>query len=571
MFVHRTHRVVAATLGVLGLGLAACDDPTQSTDLRSEGPPDVLAVLVLTDAVGQLYETATYCRPNDEKRPSLVGLPDVTTQQVCPETLSEGVDEVTNAYPDGWYVRIMFDELLDPSVEELVEIIDPDLGPTDTYTGTIANTKPVTLRCESVNGGMVNVDYDGYYQPAGNRLTWPLGPSIVVKPNDPTLIATDSQCEITINENVVDKSGNPVEASQRGPYKFRIAPVEVLEIDPADGGKVDAAVPFLDGVYVLFNTDVDPDSFCDEGTGGDECEFTFSPDAGGVDYDGGGPEHLFFTGAPAAVETEYTFSFIEGTKIKDRCGREMTFGAPSEAAGTKTSFTTNPFAYNRASIATGETASPMKKLVLTFSNVLDDATFTADDYTLTPAPASEGITVDGNVVQIDGYFNIGEEYTFTLKDGAVVQDANGAELTINGAKTITWKTQPSISVAFSPADNGTVTKATATSAVGVTLSFNAPMLGTAADLTEGSEFTFESNGTEVTGFTVSASGCGVSSSSCSVRIVKDLPPGTYKFTLKTGATLTDQLGNVYTQAADRVINFTVAPPPPAPEPAPACL
>ena len=72
MFVNRTHGVVAATLGALGLGLAGCDDATQDTDLRSEGPPDVLAVLVLTDASFQLYETATYCRPNDEKRPGLV-------------------------------------------------------------------------------------------------------------------------------------------------------------------------------------------------------------------------------------------------------------------------------------------------------------------------------------------------------------------------------------------------------------------------------------------------------------------------------------------------------------------
>lgn len=570
MFVHRTHRVAAATLGVLGLGLAGCDDPVQSTDLRSEGPPNVLAVLVLTDAVGQLYETATYCRPNDEKRPSLVGLPDFTTQQVCPEDLSQGVDEVTNAYPDGWYVRIMFDELLDPSIEELTEIIDPDTGDaTDTYTGSIANTKPVVLRCESVNGGMVNVDYDGYYSPSGNRLTWPVGPSIVVKPNDPTLVATDTQCEITINENVVDKNGNPVDAAQRGPYKFRIAPVEVLEIDPSDGATVDAALPYVDGVYVMFNTFVDPDSFCDEGTGMDECEFEFTPDAGGAGYFGNGYDHIFFTGDAVEVESEYTFQFIEGSKVKDRCGKDFTFGAPSEAAGTKISFKTRPFAYNRASIVSGETASPMKKLQLAFSNLVDPASFTTDDFTLTPAVDSVGVAVLDNIVQINGYFDINTEYTFTLNDGAVITDANGVDLTINGAKTITWKTQPAISVGFAPADNGTVTKPSDAAEVGVTLSFNAPMKGD--DLVEGTEFTFESNGTEVTGFTVVKSGCGAASGSCSLAIRKNLAPGTYKFTLKAGATLEDQLGNVYTQANDRVINFTVAPPPPAPEPAPACL
>src|SRR5881392_2452184 len=123
MFVNRTHGVVVTTLGVLAL--AACADPTQNTDLRPEGPPEVLAVLVMTDAAAQLQEQATYCKPNDPKRPSQVGLPDATVQQICPADGS-AVQPVTSAYPDGWYVRIMFDELLDPSIEELTELPDED-------------------------------------------------------------------------------------------------------------------------------------------------------------------------------------------------------------------------------------------------------------------------------------------------------------------------------------------------------------------------------------------------------------------------------------------------------------
>src|SRR3954463_15188653 len=152
MFVNRTYGVVAATLGVLVAG--ACSDPTQDTDLRPEGPPDVLAVLVMTDASSQLKESATYCKPNDPKRPGLVGLPDATTSQVCPDDGS-AVDELTNAYPDGWYVRIMFDELLDPSVETLTEVLDENGMGTDTFTGSIATTHPVKLECQSVAGGMV--------------------------------------------------------------------------------------------------------------------------------------------------------------------------------------------------------------------------------------------------------------------------------------------------------------------------------------------------------------------------------------------------------------------------------
>src|SRR6478609_3060896 len=200
MFVNRTHGVVATTLSVLALG--ACANPEQNTDLRPEGPPDVLAVLVMTDAASHLSEHATFCRPNDPKRPSLVGLPDATTFQICPADGAAVTDAVTNAYPDGWYVRVMFDELLDPAVEELVAIDD------ETSSGTIANTHPVRLQCQNVAGQLVDVDYDGYYSPAGNNVTWPLGPSLVIKPSEPRSIATGHECQITLNDNITDKDGN---------------------------------------------------------------------------------------------------------------------------------------------------------------------------------------------------------------------------------------------------------------------------------------------------------------------------------------------------------------------------
>jgi hypothetical protein len=276
MFVIRTHGVVAATLGVLGLG--ACTDPEQNTDLRPAGPPDVLAVLVMTDAAGQLVEQATYCRPNDEKRPSLVGLPDFTTQQVCPADGAAVTDAVTGAYPDGWYVRIMFDELLDPRVETLTEVLDADTGePTGTFTGSIASTRPVTLQCESMTGGgMVNVDYDGYYSPSGNRVTWPVGPSLVIKPNDPTLVATNTPCQITINDVVKDKGGTSVETLQRGPYKFRTAGIKVIAIDPPDDPEfddpIDATQIWFDNPYIQFNTHVTLDSLCPDEAGAGLCD-----------------------------------------------------------------------------------------------------------------------------------------------------------------------------------------------------------------------------------------------------------------------------------------------------------
>ena len=62
------------------------------------------------------------------------------------------------------------------------------------------------------------------------------------------------------------------------------------------------------------------------------------------------------------------------------------------------------------------------------------------------------------------------------------------------------------------------------------------------------------------------SGCGITSTSCSIVIptAEPLAPGDYTFTLKAGATIEDVLGNVYTQAADRVVNFTVVDAPSTP-------
>jgi hypothetical protein len=568
MFAHRTHGVVAATLGALGLALAACDDPAQNTDLRPEGPPDVLSVLVMTDAVGGLYETATYCRPNDEKRPSQVGLPDFTTQQVCSATLSEGADEVTDAYPDGWYVRIMFDELLDPNVETLTEVTDEDTGQgTGVYVGSIASTHPVKLECESVTGGgMVEVDYDGYYSPSGNRITWPLGPSLVIKPNDPTLVATSSECQVTILDALTDKQGETVASDQRGPYKFKVAPIQVLEIDPADGDTVDAYTPYGDGMYVMFNTEVDPASICDEGTGMDECEFSFTPDTGGVDFDAlSETEFAFYANNPLTVETDYTFSFVEGGKIADRCGKEQTIDADLVGA-TTVAFTTNPFDLNSATIATNETASPLKRMRLMFSNVVDLATLDASEYSITPAPTTPSVGSDvDNDASFFGIFDLGTEYTFTLNAGATISDVNGAEFTNTDALTITWKTQSAIQLTGSTKDASSF----APDEVEIALSFNQAMDVTTLDATE---YTVtDSDGNAVTMDAPTADGCTATDSSCDLLIsVATLPTGDYTFTLKMGATIDDQLGNTYTQMADKVIHFTVedAATPPTP---PACL
>jgi len=158
MFAHPRRNASAIFTMAGALAFGACTDPVQRTDLRPPGPPEVLTVLAMNDQAGGLIETATFCKTNDEKRPGIVGLPDFSTQQVCDDDLSKPADEVTDAVPTSWYARVEFDRLLDPNVEDLIPILDPDtMQPTGTSTGSLAMTQPVTLKC-----GGVDVPYDGY-------------------------------------------------------------------------------------------------------------------------------------------------------------------------------------------------------------------------------------------------------------------------------------------------------------------------------------------------------------------------------------------------------------------------
>jgi hypothetical protein len=224
----RSQGYLAATACVLGFG--ACTAPTEHTDLRPDGPPEVLAVLASDDPDGAgAVETATFCKTGDDKRPGLVPSALAGPTQVCPDDLTTGADEVADTQPVDWYVRIQFDELLNPKVEDLLPVTDSAGKPTGIFEGSLANTQPVTITC---NG--VNVPYDGYYDPSGNSVTWPLGPSLFIQPLDSATVATDSDCEVTVKPDVAaDKDGNHVPTAELGPYKFKIAPLALLAQDPS--------------------------------------------------------------------------------------------------------------------------------------------------------------------------------------------------------------------------------------------------------------------------------------------------------------------------------------------------
>ena len=259
----------AAILGTFTLG--ACDDPVADTDLRPEGDPEVLAVLVFNDTVNGAVEAATYCKPNDPKRPGKVGIPAYGINPIiCPLELTEAQPMLTDAWPDQWYVRIMFDELLDPEVETLDPILDAMGNETGNFTGSLATTLPVVLECRDVGGNLVEVEYDGYYSPSGNNVTWPLGPSLVIKPLDPTIVPVESECQVTIKELVHDKDGNSVPAADRTPFKFKIAPVSVIAVTPGEDGSIspssiDPVDPRrnIQGVSLDFNVELaSPATYC---------------------------------------------------------------------------------------------------------------------------------------------------------------------------------------------------------------------------------------------------------------------------------------------------------------------
>lgn len=248
-----TQGAVVAAIAALG----ACTDPVLGTDLRPDGPPEVLSVLVFTDYEQGFLEETTFCKLNDAKRPALVGLPDFSTKNMCPDDLTKGADEITKAVPTGWYARIMFDELLNPDVEELVPNKDMATGQDNgTFTATLENTQPVTLTC-----GTVTVAYSGYYNPGGNAVTWPLGPSLFIQATDLSTVPTGSECTLMIKDVVTDKSGEKIPSDQRGPYKWKIDTLQMFGQTPA------AAAPGKEPTIVsaapltlTFNGFVDPAS-----------------------------------------------------------------------------------------------------------------------------------------------------------------------------------------------------------------------------------------------------------------------------------------------------------------------
>jgi hypothetical protein len=586
MFVHPTRlkTLGAAIVGTLALG--ACEDPVADTDLRPEGDPEILAVLVMNDTENAFVESATYCKPNDPKRPGAVGITVLGINPVLCPLDGTAIEPLTDAYPDAWYIRVMFDELLDPEVETLEPILDANGNPSDNFTGSLARTQPVTLQCQDVTGTMVDVEYDGYYSPAGNRVTWPVGPSLVIQPLDPTIVPVESMCQVTLKESIKDKDGNSIKGRDIQPFEFSLAPVSVIAVSPGEG---DAVNPTAGGVELAFNVEVDGSAvFCadpaDAACTGDPTRlFAIEPAAMAenayVDNFGTG----LFVGGDLLGDQTYTFKAPAGMKIKDKCGKESTVaGLPADFE-----FDTNPIRFVSFNPGGGNAVAPAKKITLSFNQLIDTASFVeGTDFEMNPKPANFAIfPPPGNPtpsIQIRGDYNIGTRYTLTIKAGAQIADAYNKQMIDFPMDRVTdFTTTGTIAItAQAPANNARITKP-ATAAAAVRRTFNQEMDATSLD--PATEFTLtKADGTgaiplcpAVTPVPQAAQPCTqITASGATVSVsALALPAGSYKFTLNAGATLTDKIAptaNTYTQAAAREISFTVADAAP-PGPAFKCL
>ncbi len=618
MLVHRprlkTQGAVVTT--VASLALSACSDPTARTDLRPEGPPDVLAVLVLNDALVGLVESAAYCKQGDEKRPSLVGLPDFTTQQICPEDLSVAPAPLTNAAPELWYVRIMFDELLDGNIEELVPVVENGQE-TGVFDGTLRNTQPVELQCEvpgpSGSPVFVDVPYDGYYSPSGNAVTWPLGPSLVIKPDAPETLPVDTLCRVSLKENIKDKAGVAVPADQRGPFTFRIAPAEVIAISPGVGERVN---PEFGGVDLTFNVEVDASSITD-------TMYSFTPamtNTGVFQYAASG---VFIYGDMLDTKT-YAFELAQNTKIKDKCGKESMLRGDNLA----TEFETAPMSLVNIVPFQGPGAVPSRKIRINFNQIMDRATLVeGEDYEwvggekpeiidpLPPAPPAPRFSYDGadpSILIVNGTFKLGTNYKFKLKAGAKIKDCpslatvnncstSPGELTIEEEQLIDITTAPKITntsisigagstsprsasiTTISGSGGQTIHKIAENEQIFVRFAFNQDMNGSTL---RGDEISITKMDGTPTGVPIPiamtcpqdlppapAQPCGSGTASVTTFNVGALPPGSYKFTLKAEATIVDRIStptpdDTYTQGADgrgpREFTFNVVVDPASP-------
>jgi len=298
----------------------ACSDPELASDLVTAGPPEVVEVNVLSEGVLifgdndplflKLGEEATFCREGTDYKVNAVYCPEARDATGKPMPGQRATEPVADALPFGWHVRLVFDELLDTSVEDLVELDD------GTIIGTLADTQPVTLTC-----GGNEVAYDGFYDPSGNHLSYPPGPGLVIQVVGD--VATSSECEISIKSgSVTDKSGENVPSGHLGPYGFAVAALAIYGFAPSED---EEGVALDSTVDVEFNAPIDL-AVADGKITIEDSNGT--PVAATISYDESGNPFIVSLTPDAQLAPLETYTVTIEAGIADVAGGELVLAAP---------------------------------------------------------------------------------------------------------------------------------------------------------------------------------------------------------------------------------------------------
>jgi Bacterial Ig-like domain len=282
-------RVLPSMLvGSLAAGSFGCSAPASHTDLRPEGPPDVLQVFVTERSEGATG-LGLYYNANEEYAV------DVTDGQGgaangCGDVFDEQGDDCTVATAAAnadQKVRIIFDELLKgSSVEEFMCACNsgdkancPNMVLSSTDPADCANNpdttadeqgrwlddnndgmpdkarlvdKLVTFNCDGTDIYTTGPG-DGFYNPSGNQLIpvatqlAGLGPALVIINNGG--LKTSADCSIKFGSAIIDKQGETVPALP-ATATFHTETLAPLKSVPAAGGEI---AGFADNITVTFN------------------------------------------------------------------------------------------------------------------------------------------------------------------------------------------------------------------------------------------------------------------------------------------------------------------------------
>jgi hypothetical protein len=332
---------------------AGCGKEDSKSDLRPEGPPDILQVFV--------RDGAGVSRLAYGEHPDITGTPDDPPDLVPP--LADLAGPVEDAVLLGNRIRIVFDELIRGStVEQFVCACDPLNGGCSTlghtFSGTEVNPEqcsscadnPATPDPENETGKCADADFDGvpddavlqpgivtitcgvgsvttseldgWYTPSGNQQVPTslginaLGPALVISP---PVLPADQDCEVSVATSVTDKDGNAVPAAAA---TFHTEPLVVLteSTSPPNGA---TNVPFdVVSVSIPLNSTVDLASLTSTTVTVVVAGET-TPVAGALDLED--PTTILWTAAaPLTPSTEYEVSVTTG--VTDSFGVNLSAG-----------------------------------------------------------------------------------------------------------------------------------------------------------------------------------------------------------------------------------------------------